>query len=122
MQQYIYLQSCHFQRYQELTDPYSCRVKVTRTAKLLSVQTALPIVLTTTAVATLSRCEGEPPPTLRRWGALLKMPGADARAPARCPRMIDCSSVCEGFPYKCIDGKCICGKEVIPRSPASIQL
>ncbi|KAJ6891306.1 hypothetical protein NC651_024719 [Populus alba x Populus x berolinensis] len=52
MQQYIYLQSCHFQRYQELTDPYFCRVKVTQTAKLLSVQTALPIVLTTTAVAT----------------------------------------------------------------------
>ncbi|KAL9352357.1 hypothetical protein Peur_055037 [Populus x canadensis] len=55
-------------------------------------------------------------------GTLLKMPGADARAPARCPRMIDCSSVCQGFPYKCVDGECICGKEVIPRSPASIQL
>jgi len=53
MQQYIYLQSCHFQWYQELMDPYFCRVKVTQTAKLLSVQSALPIVLTTTAFATL---------------------------------------------------------------------
>ncbi|KAF9674190.1 hypothetical protein SADUNF_Sadunf10G0101700 [Salix dunnii] len=42
-------------------------------------------------------------------GMLLTMPGADARAPARCPRMIDCNSVCQGFPYKCVDGKCICG-------------
>ncbi|KAB5538298.1 hypothetical protein DKX38_015831 [Salix brachista] len=52
---------------------------------------------------------------------LLTMPGADARAPVRCPRMIDCGSVCQGFPYKCVDGKCICGGEVFPRPPASIR-
>uniref|UniRef100_A0A6N2N7M0 Uncharacterized protein n=1 Tax=Salix viminalis TaxID=40686 RepID=A0A6N2N7M0_SALVM len=52
---------------------------------------------------------------------LLTMPAADARAPVRCPRMIDCGSVCQGFPYKCVDGKCICGGEVFPRPPASIR-
>ena len=36
----------------------------------------------------------------------------DARGDFRCPRMIDCSKVCQGFPYKCVDGKCICGEEV----------
>ena len=44
-------------------------------------------------------------------GLLFKgIPKADARGDFRCPRMIDCSKVCQGFPYKCVDGKCICGE------------
>ncbi|KAL5766801.1 hypothetical protein ACOSP7_017418 [Xanthoceras sorbifolium] len=40
--------------------------------------------------------------------AFLSMPGAEARGPFRCPRMLDCNQVCQGFPNRCVDGKCIC--------------
>ncbi|KAA8532827.1 hypothetical protein F0562_033056 [Nyssa sinensis] len=35
---------------------------------------------------------------------------ANARGPFRCPRMIDCDSVCQGFPNCCVHGECICEK------------
>ncbi|KAL4396195.1 hypothetical protein HN51_000720 [Arachis hypogaea] len=34
----------------------------------------------------------------------------EARGPFECPRMINCESVCQGFPSCCINGKCICQK------------
>lgn len=40
--------------------------------------------------------------------ALWRMPGAEARGPFLCPRMIDCKSVCQGYPWRCVDGQCIC--------------
>ncbi|KAL6294934.1 hypothetical protein ACE6H2_003076 [Prunus campanulata] len=40
--------------------------------------------------------------------AVWKMPGAEARGKLRCPRMIDCSKVCQGFPWRCVNGDCIC--------------
>ncbi|GMN65029.1 hypothetical protein TIFTF001_034092 [Ficus carica] len=33
---------------------------------------------------------------------------AEARGPFQCPRMIDCSSVCQGFPNCCVSCQCIC--------------
>ncbi|KAF8021359.1 hypothetical protein BT93_G1715 [Corymbia citriodora subsp. variegata] len=30
----------------------------------------------------------------------------------RCPRMINCTQVCQGYPSRCVDGKCICGKDL----------
>ncbi|PRQ40528.1 hypothetical protein RchiOBHm_Chr4g0437001 [Rosa chinensis] len=42
--------------------------------------------------------------------ALWRMPVAEARGELQCPRMIDCSSVCQGYPWRCVDGKCICDK------------
>uniref|UniRef100_A0A5B7B1Q1 Uncharacterized protein n=1 Tax=Davidia involucrata TaxID=16924 RepID=A0A5B7B1Q1_DAVIN len=35
---------------------------------------------------------------------------ATARGPFRCPRMIDCPSVCQGFANCCVNGECICEK------------
>ncbi|XP_050117158.1 uncharacterized protein LOC126594931 [Malus sylvestris] len=40
--------------------------------------------------------------------AMGNVPGAEARGKLRCPGMIDCSSVCEGFPWRCVNGECIC--------------
>ncbi|PON76769.1 hypothetical protein TorRG33x02_242080 [Trema orientale] len=32
----------------------------------------------------------------------------EARGGFRCPRMIDCNSVCQGFPNCCVNGQCFC--------------
>ncbi|KAI4357268.1 hypothetical protein L6164_001229 [Bauhinia variegata] len=32
----------------------------------------------------------------------------EGRGPFRCPRMIDCNNVCQGFTKCCVDGQCIC--------------
>ena len=32
----------------------------------------------------------------------------EARGAFRCPRMIDCNSVCQGFPSCCVNGQCFC--------------
>ncbi|XVF03104.1 hypothetical protein REPUB_Repub04eG0232000 [Reevesia pubescens] len=39
---------------------------------------------------------------------LLRVPGAEARGPFCCPRMVDCNSVCQGLPNRCVDCMCIC--------------
>ncbi|KAK6242558.1 hypothetical protein SCA6_007947 [Theobroma cacao] len=41
---------------------------------------------------------------------LWRLPGAEARGPFCCPRMVDCNKVCQGFPNRCVDCKCICGE------------
>ncbi|KAM0964762.1 hypothetical protein ACFX13_021158 [Malus domestica] len=46
--------------------------------------------------------------------AMWNMPGAEARGKLRCPGMIDCSSVCEGFPWRCVNGECICDGGNLP--------
>ncbi|KAK8508013.1 hypothetical protein V6N13_055477 [Hibiscus sabdariffa] len=40
--------------------------------------------------------------------SLLRLRGAEARGPFCCPRMVNCSSVCQGFPSRCVNCKCIC--------------
>ncbi|KAJ7953987.1 hypothetical protein O6P43_025613 [Quillaja saponaria] len=49
------------------------------------------------------------------------IPGAEAYGPFRCPHMIDCNKVCQGFPNRCVDGQCICdgGDPPIPTEPKS---
>ena len=49
------------------------------------------------------------------------IPKVDARGDFQCPRMIDCNKVCQGLPYKCVEGKCICGqaKETLVFNSAS---
>ncbi|KAK8493553.1 hypothetical protein V6N13_099841 [Hibiscus sabdariffa] len=38
----------------------------------------------------------------------LRLRGAEARGPFCCPRMVNCSLVCQGFPSRCVNCKCIC--------------
>ncbi|GMJ04582.1 hypothetical protein HRI_004127300 [Hibiscus trionum] len=48
---------------------------------------------------------------------LVRLPGAEARGRFCCPRMVNCSLVCHGFPSRCVNCKCICGVEVVDASP-----
>ncbi|EXB44927.1 hypothetical protein L484_026515 [Morus notabilis] len=34
--------------------------------------------------------------------------GVEARGEFKCPRMIECNSVCQGFPNCCLNGRCFC--------------
>ncbi|KAK8977130.1 hypothetical protein V6N11_021219 [Hibiscus sabdariffa] len=45
---------------------------------------------------------------LDRDSSLLRLRGAEARGPFCCPCMVNCSSVCQGFPSRCVNCKCIC--------------
>ena len=42
---------------------------------------------------------------------------AEGRGAFRCPRMIDCSKVCNGFPNCCVNGQCICQACLPPADP-----
>ncbi|CAL5188461.1 unnamed protein product [Lathyrus oleraceus] len=37
-----------------------------------------------------------------------KPSSVEARGPFECPRMIDCTKVCQGYPSCCVNGQCIC--------------
>ncbi|KAK8615171.1 hypothetical protein V6N13_068952 [Hibiscus sabdariffa] len=51
--------------------------------------------------------------------SLLRLRGAEARGPFCCPRMVNCSSVCQGFPSCCVNCKCICDVRVDDAPDAS---
>ncbi|OMO72206.1 hypothetical protein COLO4_27765 [Corchorus olitorius] len=38
-----------------------------------------------------------------------RLRGAEARGPFCCPRMVNCTVVCQGFPSHCDGCNCICG-------------
>ncbi|AES95787.1 hypothetical protein MtrunA17_Chr5g0410761 [Medicago truncatula] len=37
-----------------------------------------------------------------------KPASVEARGPFECPHMVDCIKVCQGYPYCCVKGFCIC--------------
>ncbi|KAK3421787.1 hypothetical protein EUGRSUZ_G02405 [Eucalyptus grandis] len=49
-------------------------------------------------------------------------PTVEASGDFRCPRMINCTQVCRGYPSRCVNGKCICGKDFPPPNPPSFRL
>ncbi|GAB4840189.1 hypothetical protein Ancab_020954 [Ancistrocladus abbreviatus] len=36
------------------------------------------------------------------------MQNAEAREHVKCPRLLHCSDVCQGYPSCCVNGECIC--------------
>ncbi|KAF7849066.1 hypothetical protein BT93_L1282 [Corymbia citriodora subsp. variegata] len=50
------------------------------------------------------------------------MPTVETRGDFWCPRMINYTQVCQGYPSRCVDGKCICGEDFPPPNPPSFKL
>ncbi|OMO93648.1 hypothetical protein CCACVL1_06406 [Corchorus capsularis] len=45
----------------------------------------------------------------RAASGVQQLRGAEARGPFCCPRMVNCTEVCQGFPSHCDGCNCICG-------------